>query len=226
MWRFALLFIAFLPLTAIADTVPRQIVVSATGSAEAAPDMATLRLGITREATTAEEAMREMADAAEKLLEEVASAGIAASDVQTTSINLNPIWEQSGARPQQIRGYAAATQVNLKVRNLDDLGALLDMVVAGGVNQLNGLRFGIADLSPLEAEARADGVLRARAMAETLAIAADVTLGDVVTILESSNFDHLAPMMRGAVMEAAAVPVASGELSAQVTVTMTFEITQ
>lgn len=224
MLRLVLLLVVFFPVAGWADDPARQIVVSATGAAEATPDMATVSVGVSREAGTAAEAMQAMASAAEAVLEEVTAAGIDARDVQTTSVNLNPVWEAGNTRPPQIRGYSASTTVAIRVRDLDRLGALLDSVVGSGANQLNGLNFGIADTEPLEAEARADAVRRAASKAATLAEAAGVTLGPVQSITEGASRSAPAPMVRGAMMEAAAVPIASGELTIRVTVTAAFAI--
>jgi len=224
MLRLALLLVVFLPISAWAQESQRQIVVSATGSADATPDMATVTVGVSREASTAAEAMQAMAEAAQAVLVEVTNSGIAERDVQTTSVNLNPVWEPTNTRPPQIRGYAASTRVSIRVRDLERLGALLDTVVGSGANELNGLNFGIADTAPLERAARADAVARAVEKAETLASAAGVALGPIQTISEGGAVSAPAPMMRGAMMEAAAVPIASGELTIRVTVTATFAI--
>ena len=225
MLRYIFLLVVFLPVAAWASEDGRQIVVSATGSAAAASDMATVTVGVSREAPSAAEAMSLMSDAAQSVLDEVTAAGIDARDVQTSSISLYPVWEQGNAQPRQIRGYAAATMVNIRVLDLDRLGGLLDSVVGGGANEMNGLSFGIQDVEPIEDLARADAVRQATRKAETLAAAAGVTLGPVQTISEGGG-GAPAPMMRGAVMEAAAVPIASGELDIRVTVTATFAIAE
>ncbi len=224
MLRLVLLLVVFFPAVAAAEVFPRQIVVSATGSAEATPDMATITLGVSREARTAAEAMQAMATAAETVLQDVTAEGVEARDVQTTSVNLNPVWEPGNTRPPQIRGYSASTTVSVRVRDLERLGSLLDRVVGSGANQLNGLSFGIADPDPLQAEARTDAVRRAAEKAATLAAAAGVALGPVQSISEGASRSAPAPMVRGAMMEAAAVPIASGELTIRVTVTAAFSI--
>lgn len=223
---FTLLPVVLLPFSAIADDAPRQIVVTATGSAQAAPDMATVSLGVSQEARTASEAMQAVSAATEAVLSDIASAGIEARDVQTSSLSLHPVWDQSNANPRQVRGYSGSTMLTVRVRDLDGLGALLDSVIGEGANQLNGLSFGIADSDPVEDVARADAVAEARAMASVLAEAAGVTLGPVQTISEGGTGGGPAPMMRGAMMEAASVPVASGELDIQVTVTVVFAIAE
>ncbi len=224
--RFALLMVVFLPFAALAEEKPRQIVVSATGAVEAAPDMATVTLGVSRDARTASQAMAEVSESTAAVLASIADAGIEGRDVQTSSLNLNPIWDRGAERPPQVRGYVASTTLSVRVRELDDLGGLLDRLIGDGANTLNGLTFGVADTDPLEQAARADAVRQARSKAETLASAANVALGPVQTISEGGGMGAPAPIMRGAMMESAAVPVAAGELSVRVSVTVVFAIAE
>ncbi len=222
--RFALLMVVFWPFAALAEDTPRQIVVTATGTVEAAPDMATVTLGVSRDARTASQAMAEVSEATSAVLTRITESGIESRDVQTSSLNLNPVWDRGNERPPQVRGYVASTTLSVRVRDLDDLGSLLDQLIGDGANTLNGLTFGIADTDPLEEAARADAVRQARAKAETLASAARLDLGPVQTISEGGGAGGPAPIMRGAMLESAAVPVAAGELSVRVSVTVVFAI--
>ncbi|MDJ0639578.1 MAG: SIMPL domain-containing protein [Paracoccaceae bacterium] len=225
MRAFILLLVVFLPNLLHAEEPLRQIIVSATGSVSAAPDMATVRVGVTHEARTASDAMRGVSDAAAAVLADIEAAGIAARDVQTSSLTLNPVRDRrNNTERPGIRGYSASTMLTVRVRDLDSLGGLLDIVVGDGANTLNGLTFSIAEPEPLQDLARADAVRRANAKAQTLADAAGVTLGPLQSISEGGGAGAPQPMMRGAVMEAAAVPVAAGELDVQVSVTLVYAI--
>ena len=214
--------------TAWAEDRSREIIVGGTGVASAAPDMAVIRIGVSREARTASQAMREANAAAANVLAEIKSSGVADRDVQTAAINLSPVWDHSNNQRRQVRGYVASNDLSVRVRELDDLGALLDALVADGANTMNGLRFSIAETDGLETEARADAVEDARLKAETLAKAAGVTLGPVLEIREGSAGPVPQAVMRGAMMEAAAasVPVAAGELDIRVSVTVVFAISE
>ncbi|MEM7717984.1 MAG: SIMPL domain-containing protein [Pseudomonadota bacterium] len=226
MMRFALPLVVILPCAAMADDHLPEIVVAATGTVSAAPDMATVTVGVSHEAPTAAEAMAALAATSAAVLEEVKSLGIEERDVQTSSLNLNPVWDQGNTRTPSVRGYTASGMLSVRVRDLDSLGALLDDVTNEGANRLNGLIFGISDRDPLEDQARRDAVLRAKAKAETLAAAAGVRLGPVQRITEGTQSATPTPMMRGAMMEAASMPIASGELEVRVSVTVTFAIAE
>lgn len=220
----ALLICLLFPFSAIAQDAPRQIVVTGTGTVSAVPDMAVVNLGVTREAPAAAQAMREASEAARRVLDQISDAGIAPRDVQTSGINLSPVWDHSNDRRPQVRGYVASNDLTVRVRDLAVLGGVLDAVVSDGANTMNGLTLTVADPGPLEAEARSAAVRDARDRAETLATAAGLTLAEVVQISEVGSPGEPVPMMRGAMMEAA--PVAAGEVDIRIDVTVTFGIAE
>ena len=219
-----LLLVVFYCGAAGAETSDRSISVSATGTTSAVPDMATLRIGVTREAATAKEAMSALSSSSASVLQTVEASGIAAEDVQTSGLSLNPVWDQRNARPLQVRGYVASMTLTVRVHALDTLGSVLDRLVGDGANTLNGLQFSVAEPAPHFTRARRDAVEQARTKAETLAAAAGVSLGPILQINEGSGSLAPAPMARGAMMEASSLPIASGELDFSVTVSMVYAI--
>lgn len=227
---FLMISVIFASLTgaALAEEEARLIAVTGEGVVQAAPDMATVSIGVTREARTAGQAMSEASSAMSAVIAAIDAAGIEARDIQTSNIGLSPRYQHSNdGRPPRVTGYVANNTLMVRVRALDALGGVLDAVVSDGANALNGLSFGIADSAPLEARARAEAVADARAKAEGLAEAAGVTLGPVMSIVEAGRGGLPQPMMRGAVMEAAMdVPVAAGELEIRRQVSMTFAIAE
>ena len=76
----------------------------------------------------------------------------------------------------------------------------------------------------MQDQARIEAVKDAIAKATLLTKAADVTLGDVVSISEASSGRARPAMMGDMAMARSAVPVAAGEVSVGMSVTMVFEI--
>ena len=210
------------PLAAQEAKAP-TIVVTATGTVEAAPDMATLTIGVTTQGDTAAAALAANSASVEAVMARLTAAGIAARDIQTSNLSLYPNWSGSDSMAPSIANYVASNQLTIRVRQLDGLGSVLDAAVADGANTLNGLVFGLADPDPALDEARKEAVVAARARAELLASAAGVTLGPIVQISEGGSWSEPAPMYRAEV-SAAPVPVAGGELGLSATVTIQYEI--
>ena len=225
--RLIIVFAVFLAFPVAAEeAMPRVISVTGDGRVAAAPDMATVRIGVRREARQAADAMRASSEAMRAVLASLDGAGIEARDIQTSGLGLSPRYARSdGSAPPRVVGYVASNDLTVRVRELEALGGILDLLIRDGANALNGVFFGIAETGPLEDQARASAVGDARAKAETLAEAAGVPLGAVLSISEGDVGSGPMPVARGAMMEAAMdVPVAGGEVEVRVSVSMVFEI--
>lgn len=225
-----------LPLTAMAAeapaTPPATISVSGTGEVSVAPDMATLRIAVTTQATSAEKAVAANSKAAQKVIEEIKARKIGAKDIQTSSFSVSPVYadtnEDQRNDPPQVVAYRASNQVIVEVHELDALGSLLDAVVTSGANRISGLSFGIEDDSAITDKARTQAVEDARHKAELLAEAAGVSLGRVLSITESGG--RPMPMMArsfSALAAAAPVPpIEQGEMTLTANVHIVWEIEQ
>lgn len=213
---------------ALAQDDEGHITVTGNGSAEAVPDMASVSLGVVTEAATAAEAMAANSAALSEVMATLTGAGIESRDIQSSGLNLSPAYEdnyQGGPEGPKVRGFIAQNMVTVRVRALDSLGGVLDAAVGQGANNLYGLSFGLQEPEPKLDEARRDAVADARRKAELYALAAGVTLGEVVSI--SEQIDRVGPMpeMRAASFaKDSGVPVAEGELSLTASVTVVYDL--
>ncbi len=223
---------AVLAMTAasVSHAEERRISVAAAGTVQAAPDMATINLGVTNEDAQASTAMQATSDAVAQILKRLEELGVEARDAQTRDISVSPVWSGRGnqnADTPEITGFVASNRVIVRVQDLSQLGSLMDAVIQDGANDFGGLSFGVKDPKPLEAEARAKAVAEATAKAEQLAQAANLTLGPVQTISEQVASVRPAAQMREYNMaDSSGVPVAGGEISVSVTVSMEFGISE
>ncbi|WP_347312777.1 SIMPL domain-containing protein [Defluviimonas sp. SAOS-178_SWC] len=213
---------------AVAADMPATISVTGEGRVEAAPDMATISLGVTNDAGTAAEAMAANSDAVRAVIERLTAAGVEERDIQTSGLSLGPRYDygRSDGTPPTIVGYSASNMVTVRVRALDTLGGVLDAVVAGGANTLNGLSFGIAEDREVMDEARTRAVADAARKAGLYANAAGVRLGRVLSISEAGAYQPPMPMAmaEAGFAKSAAVPVAPGEVNIVASVSVVYEI--
>ncbi|MBI6629835.1 SIMPL domain-containing protein [Pontibaca sp. S1109L] len=212
---------------AMADDMKRHISVTGEGQVEATPDMVTLSLGVTHEADEAADAMSQTSDAVAQILARLTGMGLEQRDVQTRSLTLNPVWSnqpETKPRRSEITGYVASNIVIVRVRNMDKLGGILDAVVADGANTFNGLSFGLQEPDALADKARKQAVADGRAKAELLAQAAGVKLGQVISITDQDRGQPMPRMMEMSAMRDSGVPVASGEVTIDASVSMIFAI--
>ena len=205
-----------------------RLTVAGEGLVAGAPDMATITMGVTQEAKSAEAALAAMTEATAAMLERLASAGIEARDMQTSNLSLQPLWDNSSSGSGQgprIAGYEASNTVLVRVRALDGLGAVLDAVVKGGANRFHGLSFGLQDPEPAMDDARRAAVADAMRKARLYAEAAGLMLGPVLEMSESGAAAPRPEQMARAALALESVPIAEGEVSVRASVTMVFALT-
>ncbi|MCG3142699.1 MAG: 26 kDa periplasmic immunogenic protein [Anaerolineae bacterium] len=212
-----------------AETPPaRVIVVSGTGRASGAPDQATISIGVQITAPTLAEATKQAAATMTQVLEALKKQGVDDKDIQTSAYNVNPITNYKEGQTPQITGYQVMNVVTVTVKDLKQVGNILDAGMSAGANYLGGVSFSIADPKPLETQARTAAVHDAQQKAQTLADAAGVKLGRVLSIAEGVASNPLPVMYRSAMVADAAAPgpVQAGSLDVNVNVEMRFEIAE
>jgi uncharacterized protein len=209
------------------DAGTPSVTVSGTGEVSAPPDMANVSAGVVTESPRATDAVKANGAAMQKVLAALDGAGIERKHVQTSRFDVSPLYAEGQPRSRgmpAIIGYRAANQVQVVVHGVDKVGAVLDALVGAGANEVGGISFGIAEPAPLLDEARHKAVADARRKAELYARAAGIALGRVIQLDEAGGGGPVAVAYGRMMAEAAAAPVAPGQLDLSATVTVRFAI--
>ncbi len=225
---FGILLAVMLATPVWADAQLRQITVTGQGAIEAAPDMATITVGVTTEAKTAVDALEKNSTATSAVLDRLSALSIDGRDLQTSNLTLSPRWTSRSSSVDglpEISGFVATNTIMVRVRDLPKLGEVLDAVVRDGANTFHGLSFGLQEPRPVTDEARKQAVADAIAKATLYAQAAGVALGDVLSISEDRAAAQPFGSMEVVRMASDVVPVAEGELTIAASVTMVFALT-
>lgn len=201
------------------------IVVSGTGRVSVEPDLADLRLGVTVARPTVEAARDVAATTMEAILGALDAAGVERRDVRTALLSVQPRYEYRENRPPALAGYDLANVVEVTVRDLARLGAIVDGTLGAGATSLDQLTFRLADPEAAEREARLRAMAAARAKADVLAEAAGLAIGGVSDVVEGGGRPIPLPHMKAERMMLAAdtaTPVEAGSMEISVTVTVTY----
>jgi uncharacterized protein YggE len=207
----------------------RVIEVLGVGEVRVVPDEAQISFAVETFAETAQAAGAENARIMERVIAALVAAGVPRDDLETQNYSLHPeyIHEERAAEPR-IRGYRASNQMVLTTRELDRIGALIDVALAAGANRMNGVGFSVSDVDAATAAALTQAVARARESARTIANALGVELGQVVRASTSTAPPPPAVRMErmDVAMAAAApvTPISPGEQTVRATVSLTFAI--
>ena len=205
---------------------PPAITVSGEATVSVAPDLAQIDAGITSEAKTARETSEANNAAMGKVLLALKSAGIAESDYQTSRLSLQPQYAPNRSAPSPIVGYRASNRVMVRLREVNKLAGVIDTLVGAGANDIGGIGFSVSNASKLLDGAREQALSDARRKAEIYAKAAGVTLGEALAISEEGAASPMAYRRNVQGIAASATPVAQGEETLQVTVSVSWAIKQ
>ena len=209
---------------ALAQVAPIATI-SVTGEAQVSvpPDLAQIDAGVTTEAKTAREASEANNTTMGKVLLALKGAGIDEKDFQTSRLSLQPQYAPNRNGPNAIAGYQASNRVTIKLRDVTKVASTIDTLVGAGANNIGGISFMVSAASKLLDDAREQAIADARRKAEIYARAAGVTLGSPVSISEEGAPGPM-PFRKMAAGMAASAPVAQGEETLQLTVSVSWAI--
>ncbi len=209
---------------ASAQTLPSpNLHLSAYGEVKAAPDRAAISVGVQTLAPTAAQAMAQNRERMAKVMAMLMKQGLAARDIQTSSIDLNAQYSYVQNEPPKLTGYQASNAVTIMVNDLPRLGPVLDAVVEAGVNQVNGISFGFKNAQGLEDAARLAAVKALKAKADLYAGATGNRSVRLVSLSEGGGSPEPRPIALMAMAKMGAdggsTPVSGGELTVRIDVT-------
>ena len=212
---------------ALAQTVPPpMITVSGEASISVAPDQAEIEAGVTSDAKTAREASEANNAAMGKLLLALKAANIDEKDIQTSRLSLQPQYAPNRPGPSPVVGYQASNHVTVRVHDIPKVASTIDILVGAGATNIGGIGFSVSNASKLLDDARGQAVADARRKAEIYAKAAGVTLGAPLGISEEGAPGPMPYRKMAVGMAVSPTPVAQGEETLQVTVSVSWAIKQ
>lgn len=208
------------------DSITGEDRIHVTGTAQVSveSDIATTQVGVQTFSGDAVEAVTLNNTSTAAVLAAFEALGVAEEDLQTRSFSISPQRAFAEDRPDSIIGFWVSNTVEITLRDLTKVGQMLQVAVDAGANSIFGLQFSVANPDSVEDLARTKAVEDARRRAETLATAAGVEVGGVVSLRESSI--SVPYYFRGG-LEAdagAAVPIEPGSVEVSATVEVVFEI--
>ena len=226
----ALLLATLAPFAAHADERPRIVSTTGQGEVSAQPDMARVTRGVDARRKTLAEARTEVTAAIDRLLALTRELKIDPKYVNATRLQVRPeyTWSEQGKK-QVLQGYYVGRQVEVELRDLDQLGPLLERAVTAGANQVGDASLDSTRRKELERQAMTLAVQDAAANAGTLAQAAGARLGPVRSLNASPSPPPM-PMYRMVAMaDAAAAPPAestyvAGEMRFAATVSAEYDL--
>ena len=211
------------------------IVVSETGEVYTRPDLALISFSVSIEKENIAEAMLENTEKMNSVIEYMKGQNIEEKDLKTTNFVIYPRYEyrQSQSYPyiptgeRVLAGYVVEQTLEVKIRDLEKIGGIIQGANEKGANQTGNLQFTIDNQKELKKEARAEAIEKAKEKAKELASQLGVKLVKITSFSESGVFPrplYLETTKSGLGGADESFQIESGENKVEVTVSITYEI--
>jgi len=148
------------------ETTPypsREKTISVTGMASASvkPDQLNISFGVETQEKTAKESLDANSAEMDKIISAIKSAGIAESEISTSSFNISPVYNSyedktTGRWTQELIGYRVSNIVKVSTAKLDSAAVIIDNAVNAGANRVDSVYFA---LSPAKQQSLKDDLL-------------------------------------------------------------------
>ena len=197
---------------------PGGITVQGTASVTSVPDRAELSFGVESQGQTAKGALAANAAEMRKVIAAVKAAG--ADEVKTQYVSLSPRYNEKN----EAQGFVATNSVSATIKELAKAGVVIDAAVDAGANQVYGPSLSRGDQTELYRQALKAAVSNARASAQAIAGAANVSLGRVTAVVEGGGSPSPLPYALDKAQAAGSTPIEPGTQETTASVTVTFSV--
>ncbi|MDP2872941.1 MAG: SIMPL domain-containing protein [Bacillota bacterium] len=177
--------------TAAASDFDQSRRISVTGTAEIMiePNMAQITVGVQSEGATGTEAQGKSDAVMSAIVVKLLASGIRQGDLKTVGFSLYPVYDY---RPYDSKeppvltpiGFRSSQRLQVTVRDLAKVGAVIDESVKAGANAIEDITFGLSDTAEVRKQALSKAVADAMAKADVIAQAMGVKVVEITSVQE------------------------------------------
>lgn len=202
------------------------ITVSDTGEIYAKPDLAIVSFSVITEDETVAQAIERNTERMNKVIDFIKLEGVDSDDLKTINFSIYPRYEWQGdeEKTRVLVGYEVRQTLEVKIRNMDKIGDIIQGGTDNGANGVGNLYFTIDDQDELKEQAREEAISKAQAKAKELASQLGVELLRISNFSESSYLPRFYALEESMGMGGGGPNIETGESVVRVTVSITYEI--
>ena len=213
----------------------RTVTMSGSGEATAVPDQVGFDLSVRMTRPELDEALAAASRTMTRVLGALQAQGVERKDVQTTGLEMSPVYDYPRYSPPVLTGYRVTQRAAVLVRELRSAGGAVGAAIAAGGNaaRVGDIALRIGDPDVALGKARQLAVEEATRKAQEYADATGQDLGPVMTLREVQATSRSAIDQRRLTYETAALrdsadaamlPVSAGRADLGVTVEVVWEL--
>jgi uncharacterized protein YggE len=239
--------------TGTATPAQKTITVNGAGTVETAPDEAILVLGVRNQAATADQAAKDNADTASRVIDAILDLGslskpVTKADITTIDYSLTPVYAQIdkcvdttevqppvlNTKPEvtcipttpHLVGYAVRNGIKITVKDMMSIGKVLDSATGAGANEISGITFTFTSgtYADLKKQALKNAIQDASGQAQTIATALGVHITGIVSMTPSYGYQPYINYKVPETSSGPSTPIQTGTLQVTVNVQVVYEI--
>ncbi|MBS5822750.1 MAG: SIMPL domain-containing protein [Clostridium argentinense] len=192
------------------------------GNIQTEPDIAIVNLGVITEAKNLETAQRENIIISNRVIDKLEEIGVLRKDIQTSIYNIEPQYDYIEGK-QIFRNYKVTNIFTVTIRDIENVGEIIDAAVSTGVNNVGNINFTISDYDYYYKRTLQSAVINAIEKAVTIGETLRIPVNTVpVSIKEQPPIQEFESR---AIMKTytASTPVMPGEIEITATVEASFQ---
>ncbi|WP_160679438.1 SIMPL domain-containing protein [Clostridium sp. C8-1-8] len=185
--------------------------VTGTGVIKVMPDTAEIVLGVITENDKVQIAQKENSTITAQVIETLKNLGVLNKDLKTEGYTINSKYDYVDGK-QVFRGYEVRNLIRVTIRDINNIGMIIDAAVEQGVNNVGNISFTIKDSSLFYSEALKLAVEDAQSKAITIASKLGVKV-DIIPIKIVEQTSDMSMSTSGPTFKAtlATTPIETGE---------------
>jgi uncharacterized protein len=163
----------------------RSIQVSGSATVKVIPDLVTIQLGVTSNATTPQGVYDQNTATMKKTVAAIRALGVAEKDISTDYYIIQPVYQNYDAL--DIKGYRINNTIIVNLKDVSKVSQVLAAALTAGANEVVDVQFKTSQLRQHRDKARQLAMQAAQEKARDLASAANAQPGCVLNIDETSS---------------------------------------
>ncbi len=166
--------------------IPDTVSVYGQGRISIKPDVAYLNMGYENTNINPEKAQNENSDMMEKIMNALKKSGIEETGIRTSRYNVIQEYDYSGSTKKLI-GYKVTNMINVEIKDVDNVGEIINVAINAGGNVFNGISFDIKDRQQVYLDAMDMALERAYEKAQIYAEKGGRNISKILEINEGSS---------------------------------------
>lgn len=201
----------------------QKIRVTGEGTIFSEPDQAEISLGVTNEDQELQKGQLENNSVMSGIIESLNAIGISDEYIRTIEYSIYPIYDFVDGK-QTFRAYKVNHILRITIRNINDVGNVVDTAVKNGANTISSISFSLANPTAAYNNAVSEAVINAISKAQAIATTLQITLIEPpLQIIEEQNQLRPASLEGSSmIMGVSTFPQEPGRIQIKVKVTVIF----